>query len=191
MRPFLRGASSDFIAGPSSRCLPLATVAAASTAGKLRKSDAITRLPMAFKRYATHPLPTNGSAAVSKFKPRKTPWIHGNSRCLEPMNRNSGYAATFSGNGTLPNSSRLYTSFIGGLDGKTTAAGVGIIGTPGKSHYQPWVAVTQQAGFVSAAPCGNDHQLSPNPPPPDRFPATREPEVSLRLKLPHFHILLN
>ena len=48
--PLRREASRDLTAGPSRRCLLLATVAAASTAGKFRKSEAITRLPMVFSR---------------------------------------------------------------------------------------------------------------------------------------------
>ena len=43
-------------------------VAWAIVAEKLRKSDATTRLPMAFSKYATQPLPAKGSAAVSKSR---------------------------------------------------------------------------------------------------------------------------
>jgi len=48
--PFLRRTKRAFTAAPSSRYLLFAKVAEANTVGKFRKSEAMTRFPIALRR---------------------------------------------------------------------------------------------------------------------------------------------
>src|SRR5438045_701488 len=99
VRPFLTGATILLIIALVRQRWLFSTVPAASVAGKFKKSEATTRRPMHFRRYATQPLPTKGSAADSKSRLIKCSWIQGKRRRFDPIYRNSGYRSARGGNG--------------------------------------------------------------------------------------------
>ena len=65
-------------------------VAVAMVVLKLSLSLAVTSLPRALRRYATHPEPEKASNTVSNSIPDRTSWIQGRSRNLLPMKRSCG-----------------------------------------------------------------------------------------------------